>query len=137
MHLLTSLFSEKTLTSKTLCKDQLMMVLITSRVSVSRKLRTSSPREKDGLSPAFLRDRRGQSQFLCIDLSEYPDHFSFPQNNCAYAPCVNLTPLICAMYLTIHFMFSQISLCSVIAYIVWFLTVVFFSHFSESENSRF
>lgn len=45
--------------------------------------------------------------FFCIDLSGSADHFLYPQNNCAYSLCVNLTPLIYAIYLTIHFMFSQ------------------------------
>lgn len=109
MHLLTSVFSEKTLISKTLHKDQLMLLLTASRVFVSRKFRASSPGEKDGLSPVFPRDTPSQSQFFCTDSSGSADHFLFPQNNCAYSPCVNLTPLICAIYLTIlyYFMFSQ------------------------------
>lgn len=84
-----------------------MLLLITSRVSVSRKFRAFSSKEKDGLSPVVLRDAPGQSHFFCIDLSGSADHFSYPQNNCAYSLCVNLTPLIYAIYLTIHFMFSQ------------------------------
>lgn len=69
------------LISKTLHKDQLMLLLITSRVSVSKKFRASSPREKDGLSPVFLGDALGQSPFFCIDLCGSADRFLFPQNN--------------------------------------------------------
>lgn len=39
--------------------------------------------------------------FFSIYLGGSADHFSFLQNNCAYSLCVNLTPLICATYLTI------------------------------------
>lgn len=75
-------------------------------MSVSGKFRASSPREKDGLSHVFLSDAPGQTQFFCIDLSGSTDNFLLPQNKCAYFLCVNLSPLICAIYSTIYSMFN-------------------------------
>lgn len=121
------------LISKTQYKDQLMLLLITPRVSVSRKFRAFSPREREGISPVFLRDAPGQRQFVCIDLSGYAHHFSFPQNNRAHSLCVILSPLICAMQLIIHFMFSQCILCSFVTYIIWFSTDMFF-HVSLNQK---
>lgn len=54
------------LISKTLHKDQLMLLLIAPEVSVSGKFRASSPREKDGLSHVFLSNAPGQTQFFLL-----------------------------------------------------------------------
>lgn len=118
------------LISKTLHKDQLMLLLIIPKVSVSGKFGASSP----GLSRVFLSNVPGQTKFFCIDLSGSADHFLFPQNKCAYFLCVNLTPPICAIYLTLHFMFN---FQYYLMYHLVFLTDFFFVHISVNLKTVF
>lgn len=127
------------LISKTLHKDQLMVLLATSGASASRKLRASPSRKKDGrmgFHLFFLETHQVNLFFFSfsfsflINLSECPNHFPFSQSNDEYSPCVNLTPLIC----TICFMFSQYIFMFHYYLYCLFLTYLFFFFFSTFQR---
>lgn len=83
-----------------------------------------------GFHMFFLAMHQVRLNFFCFDWSGSTDNFLFPQNKCAYFLCVILTPLICAIYLTIDFMFNFQY------YFMYHLVLkCFFPYFSESENS--